>query len=135
MRDSIKRLLAVAAVLVAAIGGSGIVAAPAQAALSDCNNGYVCLFTNLSYGGDVYQWTPGHIKTLQGDCLVLTSSIDNKATSLSNKAGAVGGENIVFYDTYGPGGEGHSVAAPTNIPDLRAVWSNFNDVISSICIN
>jgi hypothetical protein len=138
-----KMLKAVAALAVALFGAVLVVQTPAQAAYADCQATRVCLFGSASYGGSPFQVTTGYIKTLPGNCMTLTASYNNWASSVVDKTSHIGGERIAFYDG-SVGGTRLFVSTSTGLkssgvfsdPGLAtgSPVSNANDKVSSICV-
>src|SRR5688572_10111889 len=77
----------------------------------DCASARICLWNSTNYGGTPFQVTTGYIKTLPADCLVLTASYNNWASSVGDKTSHIGGERIVFFDYAGGGASFASITS------------------------
>ncbi len=83
----IKRMLAVIAAFTLAFAIAPSV--PASAAASDCPSGKFCTWNNANYSSTRWEWSPGTIRSLPNGCLNVTSSANNNASSLYNRAGLI----------------------------------------------
>lgn len=129
--------------VLAMIGTVGLTATPGSAAYGDCASARVCLFGSTGYGGAPFQVTTGYIKTLPGDCLVLTASYNNWASSVVDKTSHIGGERIVFFDLAGGGTSlfastsnginGSGSFSDSNL-SINAPVANADNRVSSICV-
>lgn len=109
----------------------GLSAAPAQAALADCPNAYVCLWTNAYYGGTMYKWTPGSIQQAPNHCVQLSSGISQQASSIAGKYGSAGAP-VTFYGS--PGSFGRDGAfSDSNLGDSSGI-TGWNNKIHTICV-
>lgn len=71
------------------------VAAPAQAALTDCPLGSFCLWTGTDYSGSRYSYTKATIDNHYRDGIELSSGISNRAYSFFNHTSVA----INIYDS------------------------------------
>lgn len=143
MGDKAKKLwYAVAMALGLGIGGFGVLS-PAQAAWADCPNARVCLWADASYTGGRVEATVGWIKTLPGDCWILTASYNNWASSVRDRTGYVSSAKTVFFDLDGvseslfaSGAGGLNGSGIFSDPGLAtgAPVSGANNKVSAICI-
>lgn len=82
-------LLALTALLIGITGGFAV-ARPAHAAMSDCPAARLCTWTNANYTGVRWEWSIGTITTLPNQCLNVTASANNNASSMWANAGIIG---------------------------------------------
>lgn len=138
MGDKIRRALAVLlATVLLGVGLNAAGASPAQASAAQCNSANICLWDGVNYTGTIYQWSVGYIRTLEGDCLFLSGSQSNTASSLAVN-GKLSTTRITFFDL-AAGGETRAVGTGVTSfwdTDLRYSpgMANFSNRISSICV-
>jgi len=133
MHDKIMRVLAVLALAIAAIG---FTATPAQASAADCpTGGYVCFWVDRNYSGNMYKWSYSQVRAASGHCVVFSSGIDNKTSSILSTMSSIGGP-MTFFDLAG-GGSNIGKTGNFSDNDLAVSGGGFangwNDRITSIC--
>jgi hypothetical protein len=92
---NIKRALVALLMSIGVIVGLGAV--PAQAALSDCPSGYMCIWTSTNFTGSRFQYSYGTLVDSYHNGIRLTSGISNHGYSFYNKLGT--GLEINIYDS------------------------------------
>jgi hypothetical protein len=111
---------------------------PADAALSDCAEGNICLFDSINYGTLIYAITPGAILAQPTDCVVLPSSANNRASSIYVRAGLMS-RSMTLFDGAGGGASRGISGASTPYQDANMLTSpgiaSFSNVVTSICVN
>ncbi|MEU1752805.1 peptidase inhibitor family I36 protein [Micromonospora matsumotoense] len=121
IRKRLSRLLALPAVVVIAVAGGSLVAAPAaSAAPGDCPDRYVCIFQDTNYTGRMvgyYQgvWTPN-----VGDYM------NDRTSSIINNTD----EMYLFFRDSNYGAGTYAVMGRTQVPSMGL--SGWNDSITSL---
>jgi hypothetical protein len=86
VKSKFKTLTAAVAVILGGIGGS-FVASPAQAAASDCPDGYFCIWTGAGYTGSRYQYSNSNFLAGTNNGIRLVSGITNRGYSFYDRVG------------------------------------------------
>lgn len=84
------------AVAVATFAMIGLAAAPAQAAYSNCDWGYVCIYTGLDGGGTQYT-----LRGVAGQCINMVGGGVDSADSYANRRSGSISHHVQFYDDFG----------------------------------
>lgn len=133
-----RKRFALVAVAVAAIF-AGLSATPAVAAplgVGSCVTGYICVYTDANYMGDIRQWTPAYIQSQTGHCLNFPLAINQTTSSIITPEGS---GNTKFSTA-----SGCSTAYPSLVvyaaPGKQGRVSNlqgsgFNDTFFSVTYN
>lgn len=134
MRNRIKMF--VASLAVAVFGAVGLTGSPALAAWSDCNSANICIYNGTNGTGLMYQWTLGYIRTLPSDCLILTGSQNNMASSVYLNASLVNSRvSLMASGTTGASvlitASGFQDANMNAAPGI----SGFDNTTSAICVH
>jgi Peptidase inhibitor family I36 len=134
LRKAFAALYALFLAAVVVLSGAG----SARAAWSDCGAAQFCIFDGTSGTGLKYSWSVGYILTLSNDCLTLTGSQNNMASSLYYNGSFSAGNYIVV--TSEPSGvlsparnitaNGYQDANLAASPGITA----FGNTISRICV-
>lgn len=137
MLRKLKMTLALA--LASVLASLGLTATPAQAAWSDCSAAYFCIYNGTGGTGLMYSWTVGYIKTLPDNCLNLTGSQNNMASSVYYNGSFLGGDYIsVYSEPPFSGGTGRSITSngyqDSNLGAAPGI-TGFNNTMSSICVH
>lgn len=111
-------------------------AAPAQADWSDCASGRLCIWTGYSSAGTISSWTLGHIKTLPNDCLVLSGSQNNSASSLYLNATPTSSNVVLYSNPTGASATWWLSSAGYIDTDFRGDpgITGFDNTLSKICV-
>jgi hypothetical protein len=131
-----KRFVSLLAVF-AAMLGSLVVASPAQAAISDCNNAYMCIWSNSGFSGNLYQWSGGYIYQRPNHCLTLTGSQSDTTSSFDANFSnpdqtSNGGIGVIFWKDANCTGASQAYYTPSSNSNLAG--SGFNDTFSAISV-
>jgi hypothetical protein len=127
-----RKIISYAAVVIGLIAASLAVAGPAQASLSQCDQTYVCAWTNASYGGNFMEWQPSAVWSAPGHCLNFNATVMQDAiSSLKSNNGAPNFQVWFYHDINCNGANG---AYPLNgtaaVANLKG--TGHNDSFSSI---
>lgn len=131
----IKRVAALLAVAAVSLFVSlfGVQAAPAQASLSQCAGGQMCIWTNSSYGGSFTQYAAGTIYQAPGHCwkFAVGGTFDNSVSSYDMDF-AVAGYYVHFFDNNSCSGTSFTQEPPGPAASMPSGW---NDRLGSISVN
>lgn len=109
---------------------------PAEASIGQCPSAHICIWDSINYSGYLGGWTAGYILTLPGDCLTLSTTARNRASSLYVNAGLMS-QSITLW---GSNGANRGISgASTPYQDANMLVSpgiaSFSNVLREICIN
>lgn len=134
----IKKIWAALTVAFSALALSIVTAAPAHAdadSAADCPVTYYCFWTDKNYGGNMYKWTWPQVNQATGSCVIFSSGINNKTSSIMARATTIG-NGMTFFDGAGGGASlgKNGVFSDNDMSDSIGGWpGGWNDRISSIC--
>lgn len=126
----------IAAIIAAPALTLALTAAPAEAALSDCGNGNICLYDGINYAGaPFWQGSPGYILSLPNDCITFTGANNNRASSIFVNYGFIS-QSLTLLDGGAQGSRGISTSGYQDANMLTSPGiANFSNVLTVICVN
>ena len=133
----LKRIWAALAVLIAT-AALAFTATPARADTADaadCPTAYVCFWVDKNYGGNMYKWTWAQVHNATGNCVIFSSGINNKTSSILGRMSTIGNP-MTFFDLAGGGASvgKNGVFSDNDLSNSTGGWpGGWNDKISSIC--
>lgn len=114
------------------VTGATFESLPASASLSQCDQAYICAWTNSSYSGNFMEWDPGAVYYLSGHCANFNSTyMQDAISSIKSNNGAPNFYSVWYKDINCTGG-GKVLTGTSGISNLAG--SGYNDTFSSVLV-
>jgi len=120
-----NRIMAALAGLVLALGLSAAVAAPAQADISQCANGQICIWTGTLQTGSFAEYQSSTIYQASGHCWKFAAGTFNNSISSSASKWVINGFRVTYYDNNVCTGTSiHYDSQPYALGSFPSGWDN-----------